>query len=111
MPIFPAVKFVIADIYGRKRMELDMLGVPRVGDSIDIFEFLPVNERHKYRHAKVVDCWWEPDRSRTLCPRLVVEYGPLPERPKEGFPKPAPPKTASKRENTKPKRATPKPPE
>ena len=60
-----------------------MLGVPRVGDSLDVFEYLPVNERHKYRHAKVVDCWWEPDRNRTLCPRLVVEYGPLPQAPSE----------------------------
>ena len=64
-------------------MTLDMLGVPRVGDSLDIYEFLPVNERHKYRHAKVVDCWWEPDRNRTLCPRLIVEYGPLPQKEKE----------------------------
>ena len=76
------MKFVIQDAQGRKRLELDMLGVPRIGDSLDVFEFLPVNERHKYRHAKVVDCWWEPDRNRTLCPRLVVEYGPLPQQTK-----------------------------
>ena len=84
------MKFVIEDAHGRKRLELEMLGIPRIGDSIDIFEFLPVNEQRKLRHVKVIDCWWEPDRSKTLCPRLIVEFGPLPQKPpKKDLPKSA----------------------
>lgn len=63
-----------------------MLGVPRIGDSLDVFEFLPVNERQKYRHAKVVDVWWEPNKERTLIPRIIVEYGPLSKKPERPLP-------------------------
>ncbi len=79
------MKIRIEDRQGRRGLEIDAQGIPKPGEKLDIYEYLPVNERLRFRQVTVLECWWVPNKTRTLCPRLVVEFGPLDQKTAPNF--------------------------